>query len=84
MPYVITVECTACSECCIECPEGAIDEGEDIEVPLDLQPIAASLENSVKDVNKYRINYDLCNECGHCERVCPVGAIEKKPFRSVF
>lgn len=77
MAYKITEKCVACAKCLIECPVGAIEEGEDIEIPEELLHIAGHLDTPVEEQNRYWINPKKCKNHGVCAKVCPVDAIIK-------
>ena len=77
MVYKINDKCIACAKCVQECPEGAIEEGQDIEIPEEYLHIAAHLDTPIEDQNRYWINPKKCTDKGICAKVCPVDAIVK-------
>ena len=56
-------KCLACSACAIACPPNSI------QTVVDITAGKAT----------WSINYGRCVYCGHCEEVCPTGAIKLSP-----
>ena len=85
MDVRIEDSCTSCGLCVDTCPE-VFDMGTDMaEVQVDQVP--AELEESVQQAadecpveaiaegDIYKIDPDVCTDCGACADVCPVEAI---------